>query len=61
MAEVDGGWSSNELEDEALPPFLPEIEVDTNQNIVLDTLPEIEVDMNENIVGGTFGLNLRKD
>jgi hypothetical protein len=31
MAEVDGGWSSDGLEDEALPP-LPEIRVDTNQN-----------------------------
>ncbi len=31
MAEVDGGWSSDGLEDEALPP-LPKIGVDTNQN-----------------------------
>ena len=52
MAEVDGGWSSNGLEDEALPP-LHEIEVDTNQNIVVDTLPEIEVDKDESIVAGT--------
>ena len=34
MAEVDGEWSSNELEDEALRP-LPKIEVDTNQNIII--------------------------
>ena len=53
MAEADGGWSLNGLDDEALPP-LPEIEVNTNQNIVVDTLPDTEVDMNESIVGGTF-------
>jgi hypothetical protein len=52
MADVDGGWSLNGLEDEALPP-LPETEVDTNQNIVVDTLPEIEVDKDESIVAGT--------
>ena len=52
MADVDGEWSSNELEDDALRPF-PEIEVDTNQNIVVDTLPEIEVDKDESIVAGT--------
>ena len=43
------------------PYPLPKIKVDTNQNIVVDTLPKIEVDMNESIVGDTFGLNLRKD
>ena len=53
MAEVDGGWSPNGLEDEVLPP-LPEIVVETNQDIVVDTLPEIEVNTNESIVGGTF-------
>ena len=35
MAEVEGGWSPNGLDDELLPP-LPEIEVDTIQQLNVD-------------------------
>ncbi len=53
MAEADGAWSLNGLDNEALPP-LPEIEVNTNENIVVDTLADTEVDTNENLGDGTI-------